>query len=66
MEEEMPRKIRPRECACGCGDMTRGGEFCPGHDAKLQSAIIEKVGGVVELRRVVEKALKCRIRVKHD
>ncbi len=62
----MPRKLRPKECACGCGDMTRGGDFLQGHDRKLEGAIIEKVGGVIELRELVEKTLKCRIKVRHD
>jgi hypothetical protein len=34
----MARKVRkPRDCACGCGGITAGGEFLPGHDAKLLS-----------------------------
>ena len=28
----------PKECACGCGDMTKGGTWIPGHDAKAKSA----------------------------
>ena len=53
----MPRKIRPRPCGCGCEATTKGGEFLPGHDSKLYAAIIEEVGGVMELRRIVEKSL---------
>ena len=60
----MPRKIKPKPCACGCGGITKGGDFIPGHDSKLQSAILDKVGGIIELRRVVEKALNCRIKVR--
>ena len=30
----------PRVCGCGCGDMTKGGKFRPGHDAKLLSAVL--------------------------
>lgn len=26
-------KRQPRPCECGCGRMTKGGRFCPGHDA---------------------------------
>lgn len=37
----MPRLKRtrkpkaPKVCACGCGNMTKGGRFVPGHDARL-------------------------------
>jgi hypothetical protein len=27
----------PKECLCGCGGMTKGGRFRPGHDAKYYS-----------------------------
>lgn len=29
----------PRKCGCGCGGMTRGGEFLPGHDMRLKSRL---------------------------
>ena len=29
------RRRDPRPCLCGCGGLTRGGRFRPGHDAKL-------------------------------
>lgn len=35
-----PRAARsrtPQPCADGCGGMTKGGKFLPGHDAKLHS-----------------------------
>jgi len=35
--------------------MTQGGAFCPGHDAKVLSAIISRVGGVGNLRLLVER-----------
>ena len=60
----MPRKIVPKQCGCGCGGMTRGGVFLPGHDAKTLSAIIENVGGVKELRQLVEGVLNRQIEVK--
>jgi hypothetical protein len=28
----------PRQCLCGCGGMTKGGRFLPGHDAKYHAA----------------------------
>jgi hypothetical protein len=43
-------------CACGCGKLTKGGKFLPGHDQKLRAAIEEAAGGVEELREIVEKA----------
>jgi len=29
------------QCECGCGDVTKGGRFLPGHDAKLKKSLIE-------------------------
>lgn len=52
----MPRKKTPKLCNCGCGEMTRGGQFIPGHDAKLLSAIVNSVGGIANLRDIVEEA----------
>ena len=52
----MPRKKTPKLCSCGCGEMTRGGQFIPGHDAKLLSAIVSNVGGIVNLRDIVEES----------
>ena len=60
----MPRKIVPKPCACGCGAMTRGGAFLPGHDAKTLSAIIEAAGGTPALKKLVENALNRTIEVK--
>lgn len=60
----MPRKIVPKPCACGCGGMTKGGVFLPGHDAKTISAIIEVTGGIPKLKRLIESALNKQIDVK--
>ena len=60
----MPRKIVPKMCGCGCKGMTKGGDYLPGHDQKLRAAIEDKVGGLQELKSLVEKTLNCRIRVK--
>ncbi len=38
----------------------------PGHDAKLNSAIVEAAGGTVELRRIVEKAVQLKIEPRWD
>lgn len=37
--QETPKSTGPRPCLCGCGDMTRGGRFLPGHQAKLVALI---------------------------
>jgi hypothetical protein len=28
-------KREPQSCGCGCGGMTKGGRFLPGHDARM-------------------------------
>ena len=60
----MPRKLTPKACGCGCKGMTKGGMYLPGHDQKLRAAIEEKVGDLQMLKALVEKTLKCRIKVK--
>lgn len=32
-------------CVCGCGDRTKGGQFIPGHDAKLKGRILRLARG---------------------
>lgn len=39
----MPRKKTPQPCACGCGEMTRGGQWLQGHDAQYMSRVHEAV-----------------------
>lgn len=41
------------ECECGCGN-TSASTFLPGHDQKLRSSIEHKVGGLLQLRDLVE------------
>src|SRR5215218_2745767 len=36
-------KAEPRECQCGCGGMTGGGLFLPGHDAKMRSRLLTAI-----------------------
>jgi hypothetical protein len=38
-----PSRSPPRQCACGCGKFTKGGEFCPGHDAKLRGKFLARI-----------------------
>jgi len=51
-------------CNCGCGETTAGGQFLPGHDQKLRIAIERKVGGLLELKALVEKVCHCTIEVE--
>lgn len=44
----------------------KGGDFIRGHDAKVMSAIMDKVGGTIKLRDLVEKTLNCRIKPRWD
>ncbi len=62
----MPRKKRPKLCACGCGDWTAGGNFLPGHDSKTLSAILDRVGGMIELKKLIEKVTGAPIIVRID
>ena len=60
----MPRKLTPKLCGCGCKGVTKGGIYLPGHDQKLRVAIEENVGDLQALKTLVEKTLKCRIKVE--
>lgn len=33
---------QPQLCHCGCGGMTKGGQFCMGHDMKLKGQLFEQ------------------------
>lgn len=46
-DEPTPKKRKPKEfvpkaCRCGCGEMTKGGEFAMGHDARYKSHLIRE------------------------
>ena len=61
------QKPDPRPCACGCGQITIGGaRFITGHDRRLEVAIVNEVGGVENLRAIVEKAIGRKIRYTPD
>lgn len=36
-------RTAPRACGCGCGAMTGGGTYVPGHDAKLRSRLLVRI-----------------------
>lgn len=44
------------ECACGCGGIPSGGNFLPGHDQRLRANLERRVGGLINLRMLVEAA----------
>lgn len=46
------------ECACGCGEITAGGTFRPGHDAKLRGRLEGSVGGLLVLEEIVGEVLR--------
>lgn len=37
------KKGTPKECACGCGEMTGGGNFRPGHDARHKGNLLRAI-----------------------
>src|SRR5687767_11246181 len=36
-------KADPKECCCGCGELTRGGDFLPGHDARFRGQMLKAI-----------------------
>ena len=52
----MEDELQPSYCACGCGG-TGKAKWLPGHDQRLRAAIEREVGGLVELRRIIEELL---------
>lgn len=44
----------PQKCLCGCGEMTKGGRFRPGHDAKYHSAQKAKEGKAKRTRKAAK------------
>jgi hypothetical protein len=48
----------PRLCAHQCGEMTKGGYFCPGHDMKLRSIFLKVTRGEKSKKELDEIRLK--------
>ena len=51
----MPKSRKPKapkSCECGCGSMTRGGRFVPGHDARLHGWVLRVERKVVSIAQV--------------
>jgi hypothetical protein len=42
------------ECGCGCGEMTKGGKFLPGHETRFRKRLDDAVGGPQLLAHLVE------------
>jgi hypothetical protein len=42
-----------KSCECGCGQES-GSDFAPGHDQRLRVALEKRVGGLLQLRALVE------------
>ena len=62
----MPRKMTPKLCDCGCGEMTRGGDYLSGHDRKLGAATERAAGDLLELKALVEETLDCPLDPNFD
>lgn len=63
----MPRKKIPLSCGCGCGGLTKGGKFIPGHDTKVYRAILQHIDGdILTLKALVEGATGSKVIVNHD
>lgn len=60
-------KSAPRECGCGCGLMTSGGRFVPGHDAKLRSRLLAEIrdGESEESERAALAELRTHEKLAH-
>ena len=49
------RRAKLKLCDCGCGGYPRGGDYMPGHEMCVLSALVDHVGSVRNLREVVEQ-----------
>ena len=45
-------------CECGCGEDALTGSFKPGHDQKLRISLEKRVGGLSNLRSLIESSEK--------
>ena len=45
----------PQRCHCGCGDLTKGGQFCMGHDMKLKGRLFKVARDGID----VPSAIRC-------
>ena len=57
----MRKAKAPKRCACGCGDLTRGGRFIPGHDAKLNAWALRVERGIIELSDIDHDGIRAAV-----
>ncbi len=43
-------------CACGCGEKDAGRKFKTGHDQRLRSHLEQEVGGLLNLKELVNSS----------
>jgi hypothetical protein len=46
------------KCKCGCGETARGGNFIAGHSQRLTASLVNDVGGLFVLQKLVQSAKK--------
>lgn len=44
----MPRRLDPKSCACGCGQITKSGEFMRGHHTRRRWQLVKSVAAGTE------------------
>lgn len=44
----MPRRLDPKPCACGCGEITKSGEFMRGHHTRRRWQLVKAVAAGAE------------------
>jgi hypothetical protein len=59
-----PKKKTPKECECGCGAMTAGGRFIPGHDSKLNAWCLRVERGVIKIADIEHEGIREAVRRK--
>jgi hypothetical protein len=48
----MPRRLDPKACGCGCGQITKSGEFMRGHHTKRRWELVKAAATHVETHNV--------------
>lgn len=43
--EQAAKATKGQACRCGCGDVTRGGVWLPGHDSTHKAALLRRFDG---------------------
>ena len=49
------RRPKMKLCDCGCGGYPRDRDYMPGHEMQVFAALVSHVGGIRNLREVVEQ-----------